>query len=193
MPSNKELMIAGQPYWGGDPELIAERKHFYTLKLEYEQKFTDDTERQRLTQVIFGQCDETTYLQPPFHLDYGYNIRVGRNFYMNAFCTILDCAPVTFGDNVMLGPHVQIYTAGHPVDPVERSTLVEFAKPIVIGSDVWIGGGAIILPGVTIGDGVTVAGGSVVTKDVPSNVVVAGNPARVIKRLEVSKQKKESE
>ncbi|KAJ1992318.1 hypothetical protein H4R33_001047 [Dimargaris cristalligena] len=185
MPSNKELMLAGELHFGSDPELVAERKHFYTLKLEYEQKFTDDGERQRLTQAILGQCDETTYLQPPFHFDYGYNIRVGRNFYMNGFGTILDCMPVMFGDNVMLGPHVQIYTVTHPLDPVARSSRIEYAKPIHVGNDVWIGGGAIILPGITIGEGAIVAAGGVVTRDVPPNVVVAGNPARIIKRLDV--------
>ncbi|KAJ1907948.1 hypothetical protein IWQ60_011775 [Tieghemiomyces parasiticus] len=183
MATHKERMLRGEDYLGNDPKLVAERCEAHRLCVEHQQKFLDEPERARLLGALLGKSDATSFIHPPFHCDYGYNIRVGKNFYMNAFGTILDCATVDIGDNVMMGPQVQIYTAGHPTDPVKRGTLLEWAKPIRIGNDVWVGGGAIILPGVTIGDGVTVAAGSVVTKDVPSYVVVAGNPARVIKQL----------
>ncbi|MDF2524594.1 MAG: maa, partial [Clostridiales bacterium] len=126
---------------------------------------------------------DSFHIEAPFNCDYGYNIEVGENFYANYGCTILDVNKVIIGDNVLLAPNVQIYTAAHPVDPSKRLTGKEFAKPIVIGNNVWIGGGAIICPGVKIGDNVTIGAGSVVTKDVPENVVAAGNPCRVIRRI----------
>ncbi|KAJ1656161.1 hypothetical protein IWQ61_004218 [Dispira simplex] len=183
MASMKERMTAGELYLASDPELVKGRARAYQLNQELSQHFIDDTQRKRITHELLGACDETTFIQPPFFCDYGYNIKVGKNFYINAFGTILDGAPVTIGDNVMMGPQVQIYTAGHPLDPAERSTLWEFSKPIRIESDVWLGGGVVVLGGVTIGEGSTVAAGSVITKDVPPYVVVAGNPAKVIKTL----------
>lgn len=123
-------------------------------------------------------------MEPNIRFDYGYNTYVGENFYANFDCTILDVCEVRIGDNCMLAPGVHIYTATHPIDPVERNSGQEFGKPVTIGNNVWIGGGAIINPGVTIGDDVVIASGAVVTKDVPDRVVVGGNPAKIIKRLD---------
>lgn len=129
---------------------------------------------------------DVPYIESPFHCDYGYNIRCGRNIYINARCTILDCAEVTIGNNVMIGPNVQMFCPGHPLDADLRKTpgALEFALPIHIGNDVWIGGGSIILSGITIGDGSVVGAGSVLTKDVPPGTLVAGNPARIIRKIE---------
>jgi maltose O-acetyltransferase len=130
--------------------------------------------------------DAPPWVEPPFFCDYGYNIKMGKSFYANFNCCILDCGPVTIGDRVLFGPAVQVYTVSHPLRPEERNGVAgcEFTRPVVIEDDVWVGGAAIILPGVTIGKGSTVAAGAVVTKDVPPRTVVAGNPARVIKSLE---------
>ncbi|KAJ1975343.1 hypothetical protein H4R34_004374 [Dimargaris verticillata] len=184
MVSMKERMIAGEKYLASDPELVQDRARAYTLTKELDTVLTNDSERKRVVAALLGKSDETSFIQPPFSCDYGYNIRVGKNFYINAFGVILDGTYVDIGDNAMLGPNVHIYTACHPLDATERSSLWEFSKPVKIGNDVWIGGGAIILPGVTVGDRAVIGAGSVVTKDVPSDVVVGGNPAKVIKRIE---------
>lgn len=123
-------------------------------------------------------------MEPYIRFDYGFNTYVGENFYANFDCTILDVCEVRIGDNCMLGPRVHIYTAAHPLDPVERNSGQEFGKPVTIGNNVWVGGGAIINSGVTNGDDVVIASGAIVTRDVPDRVVVGGNPARIIKRLD---------
>nr|WP_304944991.1 sugar O-acetyltransferase [Verrucomicrobium sp. BvORR034] len=123
------------------------------------------------------------WIQPPFYCDYGYNIVLGSKVFFNFNCVVLDVMPVTIGSNVLFGPAVQIYTATHPLSAMERRTWREAAKPVTIGSDVWVGGGAIICPGVTIGDRTVIGAGSVVTRSIPSDVVAAGNPCRVIRRL----------
>ena len=130
------------------------------------------------------QASPDLWLQPPFYCDYGYNIKVGERVFFNFNCIVLDVAPVIIGSRTLFGPNVQVYTATHPLNPMERSSGLEFAKPIVIGEDVWIGGSAVICPGVTIGDGTTIGAGSVVTKDIPSTVFAAGNPCKVIRNLE---------
>jgi maltose O-acetyltransferase len=122
-------------------------------------------------------------IEPPFYCDYGKNIYAGNRFYANYGCVILDCNRVTIGDDVLFGPYVQVYAASHPVDPVARRTRRELSAPVTIGHNVWIGGGVIILPGVTIGSGTTIGAGSVVTGDIPGNVVAAGNPCTVKKEL----------
>jgi maltose O-acetyltransferase len=132
---------------------------------------------------LFGKIGGAIEVEPPFHCDYGTNIFVGKNFYMNFGCVILDCAEVHIGDNVLCGPYTQIYTAHHPTDPRARLTRLELAHPVSIGNNVWIGGGVIICPGVTIGDNTTIGAGSVVTKDLPGNVIATGNPCRIIRRL----------
>ena len=139
-----------------------------------------------LFRSIVGKCGEKFHVNQPFRCDYGCNILIGNNFFANFNLTILDEAIVEIGDNVFIGPNVSIYTACHPLDPEARNTGVEWAEPVTIGNSVWIGGSAVILPGVTIGDNSVVGAGAVVTRDVPSGVVVAGNPARIIKHIDIS-------
>ena len=134
---------------------------------------------------MLGSCGEKIHVNQPLRCDYGCNIHVGENFFANFNLTVLDEAPVTIGDNVLIGPNVSIYTACHPLDPDQRNTWVEWAEPVTIGNNVWIGGSVTILPGVTIGDNVVIGGGSVVVRSIPSGTVAAGNPARVIKRLDL--------
>ncbi|EGQ8488587.1 sugar O-acetyltransferase [Vibrio alginolyticus] len=141
----------------------------------------DSVEKNDLIQSLFGRSDQTTQLNGNFFCDYGYNIEVGKNFYMNTNGVILDCGKVIIGDYVMIGPNVTLCTAGHPIDAATRYTYEEFAKPICIADKVWIGANVVVLPGVSIGFGAVVGAGSVVTQDVPKNTVVVGNPARVVK------------
>ncbi|WP_282022816.1 maltose O-acetyltransferase [Priestia flexa] len=184
MKTEKEKMIAGEMYISGDAELIKDRTHARKVTRLFNQAVeTDDTYRMSLIKDLFGSTGENIYIEPIFRCDYGYNIHVGENFYANFDCLILDICPVTIGDNCMLAPGVHIYTATHPLDPIERNSGREYGKPVVIGNNVWIGGRAIINPGVTIGDNAVIASGAVVTKDVPPNTVVGGNPARVIKEI----------
>ena len=184
--TEKEKMLAGDMYDPADPELTIERgtarlkTRLFNETLEYE---TD--KRVRILKDLFGSTGKTLYAEPTFRCDYGYNIHVGENFFANFDCVILDVCEVRIGDNCFMAPGVHLYTATHPIHPTERNTMREFGKPITIGDNVWIGGRAIINPGVMIGDNVVVASGSVVTKDVPANVIVGGNPARVIKKIEM--------
>ena len=133
---------------------------------------------------LFGRLGAPVEIEPPFHCDYGYNIAAGLGLYMNVGCVVLDCAAVTIGSNVLCGPYVQIYTAYHPLDPEVRRQGHELARPVAIGDDVWLGGGVIVCPGVSIGEGTTIAAGSVVTRDIPPRVLVAGNPCRVLRPIE---------
>lgn len=182
--SERQKMIAGELYNANDPELVELRKRARRLLRTYNQATEEETaERVALLKELCGTTGEHIWMEPPFYCDYGFNIHAGNGFYMNFDCVILDVAPVHIGENVMCGPKVQIYTATHPLNAAERILGPEFAKPIRIGNNVWIGGGAIICPGVTIGDNTTIAAGSVVTKDVPANVLAGGNPCRVIKEL----------
>lgn len=144
---------------------------------------TGRQEKMQLARELFADAGEGTYVETPFYCDYGCNIRVGKNFFCNYDCVFLDCGPITIGDNVMLGPKVALYAVNHPIDPVVRSTFYDFPKPITIGNNVWIGGSAVVCPGVTIGDNTVIGAGSVVTKDIPANVVAAGNPCRVIRPI----------
>lgn len=132
---------------------------------------------------LFGKTGEMVFLEPPFHCDYGTNIEVGENFFANFNLTILDVGKVTIGANCQIAPNVSIYTAGHPVHPAVRNTGYEYGIPVVIGDNVWIGGSAVILPGVHVGNNVVIGAGSVVTKDLPDNVIAAGNPCRVIRKI----------
>ncbi|MCL4145214.1 UNVERIFIED_CONTAM: hypothetical protein GTU68_026204 [Idotea baltica] len=143
----------------------------------------DESIRHGILSELFSQGGETVWLEPPFRCDYGTNISLGKNVYFNFDCVILDVCKVQLGDNVFVGPGVHIYTATHPLEASPRRTQ-EFGKPVTIGSDVWIGGGAIICPGVTIGDRSVIGAGSVVAKDVPADVLVAGNPAKLIRQIE---------
>ena len=183
MKSEKEKMLAGELYNPLDPQLCWERDRCRDLCLLLNAtRENQKEERRRLLAELFGK-ETDAWIQPPFFCDYGTNISLGTKVFFNFNCVVLDVAPVTIGSNVLFGPSVQIYTATHPISAVERRKWLESAKPITIGSDVWVGGGAIICPGVTIGDRSVIGAGSVVTSDIPSDVIAAGNPARVIRTL----------
>lgn len=143
----------------------------------------DEAERAELIRGLLGRIGPHFVIEGPFHCDYGFNIAIGAHFYANVNLVILDGAQVTIGDNVFIAPHVGIYTAGHPLDAARRNAGLEYALPVTIGDNVWIGGGVHIMPGVTIGEGAVIAGGAVVTRDVPPLVVSGGNPARVIRAI----------
>lgn len=177
-------MVVGELYFGGDPELTASRMAAQRLLRQLITSAPEDpAERERIVRSLFGRVGRAPVIVPPFACDYGWNISVGDDFYANFNCTILDVAPVTIGDHVLLAPNVQIYTATHPIDPAERRSDLEFGRPITIGHNVWIGGGAILCPGVTIGDDTVIGAGSVVTKSLPGGVVAAGNPARILRNV----------
>ncbi|SES17804.1 maltose O-acetyltransferase [Gracilibacillus ureilyticus] len=186
MKTEKEIMLAGEMYNPADPQLMGERENARRLVRLYNQTLeTEIDKRTEMLKELLGSTGETVYMEPNIRFDYGSNTYVGENFFANFDCTILDVCEVRIGDNCMLAPGVQIYTATHPIDPTERNSGKEYAKPITIGDNVWIGGSAIINPGVTIGNNAVIASGAVVTKDVPDNTVVGGNPARVIRQIEV--------
>ncbi|SDJ78264.1 maltose acetyltransferase domain-containing protein [Sediminibacillus albus] len=185
MPTEKEKMINGNLYFAGDPQLADERKYARQLTRQFNQtRETETVQRTKLLKELFGSTGGKLFVEPVFRCDYGYNIHIGENFYANFDCTILDACEVRIGDNCMLAPGVHIYTATHPINPVERNSGAEFGKPVTIGDNVWIGGRSIINPGVTIGNNVVIASGAVVVKDVPENVVVGGNPAKVLKEID---------
>lgn len=186
--TEQEKMLAGDLYYPSDKTLTALRKQC-RFKLD-ELNATcqsDHKKRTRLLKALFGSTGKRLYIESSFKCDYGENIYVGENFYANFNCVILDAARVTIGDNCMIAPQVGLYTATHPIDPVQRATGIEFAKPITIGDNCWIGGMAVINPGVSLGDNVVVASGSVVTKSFGDNVVIGGNPARILKHVEIEK------
>ncbi|MDU0371470.1 sugar O-acetyltransferase [Hymenobacter endophyticus] len=176
----KQQMLAGELYQANDPELVAERLRAKQLCHRYNQEPVH-LSRQVLTELLGYETD--AHIEAPFRCDYGYNIRLGRNFYANYNFTVLDCAPVTIGDNVFVAPNVVLSTAGHPVEVEPRITGWEFARPITIGDNVWLGAGVLVMPGVTIGAGTTIGAGSVVTRDIPAGVVAVGNPCRVIRTV----------
>jgi len=178
--SEKQKMLAGQLYHAGCPELQAEQiasKH-WMHRYNHSVELLNEA-RNGLLAEHFGHAGEGTVIRPPFYCDYGYNISVGRNTFINFNCVILDVVPVSIGDDCQIGPNVQIYAADHPLDPDVRRSGLESGRPVTIGNNVWIGGAAIILPGVIIGDNAIVGAGSVVTRDVPAGATVVGNPARV--------------
>ena len=178
--SERQKMISGLPYDPGDPELQADQSAAKHWMVRYNAAMASSpAERRDLLRQRLGEVGEGAIIRPPFHCDYGYNIRLGRGVFLNFNCVILDVCEVEIGDQTQIGPGVQILTADHPRDPAERAAGIEFGKPIVIGRNVWIGGGAIILPGVSIGDDAIIGAGSVVTRDVPEGVTAAGNPARM--------------
>lgn len=182
--SEKEKMLSGELYDASDKELVQER---YKARLLFQKinnlNENDKQSRGKLFYELMGNAGKGLNIEPPFYCDYGYNIELGENVFMNFNCCFLDVMKIEIGNNVMIGPNVQIYTATHPMDKTERATMLEYAKAIKIGDDVWIGGGAIICPGVTIGCGVVIGAGAVVTKDVPDDVFIGGNPAKIIKEI----------
>ncbi len=181
--NEKEKARLGQLYNANfDPVLIEERQQCKETCFEYNQTSPSKTEeRKNLIKKLFGKTGENFLIEQPFYCDYGYNIEIGENFYMNVNVVILDGAKVTFGDNVFIAPNCGFYTAGHPFDTEQRNQGLEYAYPITIGNNVWIGAGCSILPGVSIGDNTVIGAGSVVTKNIPANVLAVGNPCRVIR------------
>ena len=182
--TEKEKMLAGEIYDACNPELLEELNAVKVLCQQYNNLLpTDFAARNEMLQQMLGQADADTFINQPFYCDYGKQIRVGKRFFANFCLTVLDEALVTFGDDCFVGPNVSIYTACHSTNPVERNTSQEWAKPVTIGNNVWIGGSVTILAGVTIGDNCTIGAGSVVTRDIPANSVAVGNPARVVKQV----------
>lgn len=182
--TEKEKMLAGEQYDACDADLLTQLNEVKVLCQQYNNLLpTDFDARNRMLQTILGQADRDTFINQPFYCDYGKHIKVGKRFFANFGLTILDEAYVTIGDDCFLGPHVSLYTACHSTNPKERNTRREWAEPIHIGDNVWIGGNVTVLPGVTIGDNCTIGAGSVVIKDIPANSVAAGNPCKVIKQL----------
>lgn len=177
--TQKQRMIAGDLYSANDAELIADHEAAVAWMGRYNALDLPLRERHALLRERLATVGERAVIRPPFHCDYGYNIEIGEGAFLNFNCTILDVTRVTIGAACAIGPNVQIYTAEHPRDPVARRTGIEYARPVTIGENVWIGGGAIIVPGVTIGDDAIIGAGSVVTRDVPKGATVVGNPARV--------------
>jgi maltose O-acetyltransferase len=183
MATEKEKMLAGELYDPLDAELVAAREHARDLCWELNATQEGEQPRRRnILQKLLGRGGESAWIQPPFFCDYGYNIDLGQRVFFNFNCVVLDVCTVRIGDFSMFGPAVQIYTATHPLNAELRRTQ-EFAKPIEIGSDVWVGGGAIVCPGVKIGSASVIGAGSVVTRDIPEHVFAAGNPCRVIREI----------
>ena len=184
MPTEKEKMLAGDLYDPLDPQLSNERLEARLLIKELNDTREDaPEERNRILKQLIPNAAAGLWLQPPFYCDYGSNIHIGEKVFFNFNCVVLDVALVTIGSRTMFGPNVQIYTATHPIDFELRSSGVELGKSIFIGEDVWVGGSAVICPGVTIGDRTIIGAGSVVTRDIPADVFAAGNPCRVIRPL----------
>jgi len=182
--SEKEKMIIGEPYYANSPELGQLRLQAQRSCYRYNQIDPKNfKERKSLIKVLFGSTPTFFHIEQPFHCDYGFNIEIGENFYSNYNLTILDGAPVKIGKNVMFGPNVSLYTAGHPIHHEIRITNLEYALPITIGDNVWLGGNVVVNPNVTIGDNTVIGSGSVITKNIPANVIAAGNPCKVIREI----------
>jgi maltose O-acetyltransferase len=183
MASEREKMVAGELYESMNEELVAARTRARELCHALNAAAAGDADRRRrILEELLASGGDTVELQPPFHCDYGTNIALGSHVFFNFNCVVLDVCPVRIGDESLFGPGVQILTALHPLN-AERRRRQEYGKPVVIGSDVWVGGGAIICPGVTIGDGAVIGAGSVVTRDIPGGVLAYGNPCRVVREI----------
>lgn len=184
MNTEYEKMLNGEVYNAIDKSLLTELNLCKDRCWEYNQiRPTLIKERNKKLHEILGKCDADTFINQPFFCDYGKHIRVGKRFFANFNWTVLDEAMVTIGDDCFIGPNVSIYTACHSTKPIERNSRKEWARPVSIGNNCWIGGSVTILPGVTIGDNVTIGAGSVVVKDIPSDSIAVGNPAKVVKRI----------
>lgn len=177
-------MLAGELYDPLDQELSNDRLKARLILKQLNDSREDETDlRKNILAELLPLSSPDVWIQPPFYCDYGSNIRIGEKVFFNFNCVILDVMEVVIGSRTMFGPNVQVYTATHPINHIERSSGKEFAKPIVIGEDVWIGGSAVICPGVTIGNRSVIGAGSVVTKDIPDDVFAAGNPCKIIRHL----------
>lgn len=183
--TEKEKARAGLLYDANyDSELLAERERCKELCYDYNMtRPSQHDKRNEIMRSLLGHAGESFTIEPPFYCDYGYNIEIGENFYANVGCVILDGAKVTFGDNVFIAPGCGFYTAGHPLDVEQRNSGLEYARPITVGNNVWIGAQVVVLPGVTIGDNTVIGAGSVVTHNIPAGVVAVGNPCRVIREI----------
>lgn len=185
--TEKEKMLSGEMYNPMDSQLVEDRLKARLLFQEINRiDDNDKINRDATFYKLLKHAKEGLWIEPPFYCDYGYNIKAGKNVFMNFNCCILDVAEVQIGDNCMMGPNVQIYTATHPLEAKERNSGREFAKPISIGKNVWIGGNAVICPGVTIGNNVVIGAGAIVTKSFPDDVFIAGNPAKIVKSIDNS-------
>jgi maltose O-acetyltransferase len=180
--TEKQKMLSGELYRAGDPELVAERGRCRSLLRAFNDE-PDEAARNVVLRELLGAIGAETSVQPPFACDYGSNITIGDHVYLNFNCVILDCAEVRIGDRTQIAPGVQLLAADHPREPELRRELLELARPVTIGSNVWIGAAAIVCPGVSVGDDSIIGAGSVVTRDVPAGVVAAGVPARVVREL----------
>lgn len=195
MKTEKQKMIVGEPYRSRDPELLAMHHRANDLLALFARMPSGDAaQKHSLLRQLFGNIGSRTWVEAPFYCDYGENIRIGSDCFINANCVFLDCNRITVGNNVLFGPAVQLYTVTHPLAAAERlqfddsedptrSRYVTQAKPITIGDDAWVGGGAIVMPGVSVGARTTIGAGSVVTESVPADSLAAGNPCRVLRRL----------
>lgn len=182
--TDKEKAALGMLYDPIDFDMCMERNRVKELCYDYNLlRPSQFGEREKLLREILGKTGGHIFIAQPFCCDYGYNIEAGDGLFINHNCVILDCAKVTFGENVLVGPNCGFYTAGHPIDFEQRNSGVEYALPITVGNNVWIGGGVTVLPGVTIGDNTVIGAGSVVTKDIPSDVIAVGNPCRVLRPI----------
>jgi maltose O-acetyltransferase len=183
--TEREKMLAGDLYDPHDPDLVADRERARELTHRFNAAAPDDDgTRAAVLADLLGSCGDGAFVEPPFRCDYGDNVHVGDSFFANFGCVVLDVCRVDVGDHVMFGPGVHVYTATHPLDAAARREGLEYGRPVTLGDDVWVGGGAVLNPGVTVGDRAVVAAGAVVTGDVPPDTVVGGNPARVIRELD---------
>lgn len=179
-----QKMLRGEVYEALHPEFLRRLENTRNLLWEYNNlRPSEGKRREEIIRNLLGSCGKKFHINQPFRCDYGCNVYIGENFFANFNLTILDEGEVRIGDNVFIGPNVSMYTACHPLNPEERNTGVEWAEPITIGNNVWIGGSATILPGVTIGDNAVIGAGSVVTRNVEPNTVVVGNPAKAIRKV----------
>ena len=184
MDSEKAKMISGKPYKAFGDELLKERQYAKEQVFKFNSfRPNEITQRNEVLKKLLGKTKSTFFIEPPFRCDYGYNIEIGEKFYSNYNLIILDCAKVIIGDNVLMGPNVTIYTAGHPLHYEKRNQEYEYAFPISIGNNVWIGGNVVINPGIIIGDNSVIGSGSVITKDIPSDVIAMGNPCKVLREI----------
>lgn len=191
--TERDKQLSGLNYDGADSELKAMQYRAQELVKEFNSvPMQDESRRKEIQSELFGRAGKNLRIYPPIHVDFGCNIFTGDNVFINQNCTFLDNNIITIGERVLIAPDVRIYAGDHPINGKDRyidqgdgnAYIVSLSKPVTIGDDVWIGGGSIILPGVTIGNNVVVGAGSVVTRDIPDNVVVAGNPAKIVKQLD---------
>ncbi|EMF29194.1 sugar O-acetyltransferase [Streptomyces pseudogriseolus] len=182
--TNLERMLAGDLYIADDPEIGRRQERAMRLAARYQATYLDERDQARAVLAeLLGSVGEDVEIRPPLHVDYGSNISIGARTFVNYHLTALDVAAITVGEDCQIGPNVQLLTPTHPVEPGPRRDKLEAARPITIGDNVWLGGGAIVCPGVTIGDNSVIGAGAVVTKDIPANVVAVGNPARPVRSL----------